>query len=236
MIEYQQGDLLVIIPSRGRPEKVWQTIRQGLELSEAHTHYWLCLDNDDPQLEAYSSWPPPPMSMPRMRAMIGPRQNLVQWTNMIALKMAPFFPFLASFGDDHMPETQGWDRQLLNTIYHFSGPGMAYPNDARRADIPEAIVMSSDIITTLGWMMEPSLTHFHVDDVWADLGRGANCLQYVPEVMIRHHHYAVDPSVFHDRTYTEAESRVGDDQAAYRLWRQTRMAQDIQKLRTLRGE
>ena len=54
--------------------------------------------------------------------------------------------------------------------------GMAYANDNRRDDIPEAIVMTGNIPAALGWMCEPSIDHWYTDNVWSDLGRGAGCV------------------------------------------------------------
>jgi hypothetical protein len=233
------GDMLVIMPSRGRPEKAIHAIAEGMTFSTAHTHYWIGVDEDDPKLSEYEA-----MLMHRLVHMhervfiaVGPRLNLVQWTNFAAKAFAKNYRYLASFGDDHVPESLGWDSSLIQAIEGSSGGiGMAYPEDLRRNDIPEAVVMSSSIVSALGWMMEPSLQHFYVDNVWADLGNGANCLQFCPHVTVRHNHYQANPQVQRDNTYAEAESHGGDDEMAYQRWRTTRMDQDIQTIKSLRGE
>jgi hypothetical protein len=210
---------------------------QGLELSTADTHYYVALDEDDPKLDAYyEELRLPHQFIDRVKVIVGPRQNLTKWTNVMAIESSTSFEFLASFGDDHIPETPSWDEALVEAIESHGGACMAFPADGRRDDFPEAIVISSNIVQVLGWMMEPSLTHFHVDNVWADLGKEANCIWYCPQVMVRHHHYQIDPSVARDDTYSEAEAHGEDDHVRYELWRTQKMAQDIQKLRTLRGE
>ena len=107
---------------------------------------------------------------------VGPPKNLVQWTNDIAVRWAGHYPFLASFGDDHLPKTKGWDRALCRAIGDMGGTGFSYPWDGIRDDIPEVYLLSADIPETLGWVMEPSLNHWYNDNVIADLGHGAGCI------------------------------------------------------------
>lgn len=237
MIDVPIGDMLVIMPSRGRPEQAIHAIAEGITFSTADTHYFVGIDEDDPYLSIYESLLMSSGRHGQVSVAVGPRQNLVQWTNFAAKAFAKNFRYLASFGDDHVPESLGWDSSLIQAIEDIGGTGFAYPEDLRRNDIPEAIVMSSNIVQALGWMMEPSLQHFYVDNVWADLGNGADaCIMFCPHVTVRHNHYQANPQVQRDNTYAEAESHGGDDAMAYQRWRTTRMAQDIQTIRTLRGE
>ena len=72
----------------------------------------------------------------------GPRGGLAEWTNRIAVRRAGEYRYLASFGDDHVPRTPGWDAALIRAIEAMGGTGMAYPFDGTREDIPEAVVAS----------------------------------------------------------------------------------------------
>jgi hypothetical protein len=109
--------------------------------------------------------------------------------------------------------------------------GIAYPNDLVREDVCEAVVMSSAIVKALGWMAEPSLDHFWIDNVWHDLGSHARCLTYLPDVIVEHVHPARVKDVKNDQTYQESNARIQHDQVAYRHWRGTRMLDDIATVR-----
>lgn len=216
-------DLVVLVPSRGRPGNIARLVEACNKTCRAQTLIAFGFDDDDP---AYAD---------NLKAAAGcftsirHRMSLGPWTNELAgLHMDA--AHLASIGDDMVPVTDGWDERLIGACEQMGG-GMAYPNDRRRADIPEAIVMDTAIVKALGWMCLPALAHWYVDNVWSDLGRAAGCLRYLPDVVVEHRHPNVrggDPS---DATYHEASPRYATDMAAYQRWRLTGMRADVEAVR-----
>jgi hypothetical protein len=93
-------------------------------------------------------------------------------------------------------------------------------------------VVSSDIVRALGWLRQPSLKHYFVDDVWKALGEGAGCLNYLPGVIIEHRHRS--KTGHGDATYAEALAHWHADRVAYDLWRAAGMAEDVRKITALR--
>lgn len=218
------GDLLVIVPSRNRPENIARLLKAVHETSIAQTHVHVCVDEDDPALADYERVMADDAREDDHLERGRPRKGLAAWSNEVALRRAPQYPYLASFGDDMIPRTPGWDKALLRAISDMpGGTGFSYPWDSVREDIPEAVVMSSDIVSALGWMCEPSLNHWYVDNVWADLGRGAGRLQHCRVV-------AVDHVKQGDQTAEESMEKLAADRDAYYRWRRTRMADDIKKI------
>jgi hypothetical protein len=225
------GDLLVITPSRGRPQNAARLIDAVRRTSAAVTHVHIAVDEDDPALPEYRK---------AVRCMrdgdefeTGPRGGLAAWTNRVAVRRAGEYRYLASFGDDHEPRTPGWDAALIRAIEDTGGTGFAYPWDGTREDIPEAVVVSSDVVAALGWMCEPSLSHWYVDNVWADLGKGAGCIRYLRAVAVDHHHPGAGKARV-DATYRAAGAGISADRAAYETWRSERMAADVAVVRELR--
>ena len=134
---------------------------------------------------------------------------------------------LASLSDDHVPRTQGWDRLLLDAIDGMGGTGFAYGDDlGQRENLATSVVVSADIVQALGWFMLPACAHYHVDNAWMDLGRGAGCLAWCPDVVIEHAHpfWGAVPM---DATYESEFARGDADLAAYETWRRDRMAADV---------
>ena len=218
--------LLVIVPSRGRPKNIARMLDAVHETRMAATHLHVCVDDDDPELASYR------LVMDRAGRdgdvlEVGPRKGLAAWTNEIAVRRAGEYPFLASLGDDMIPRTPGWDKALIRGITDMGGTGIVYPWDGVREDIPEAVVLSSDIVAALGWMCEPSLNHWYVDNVWADLGRAAGCLRHLRVI-------AVDHAWKADQTAKESGEKITADRDAYYRWRRERMADDIGKVVALR--
>ena len=190
------------------------------------THVHFAADDDDPAVPEYRKVMR--AAMPGDEFETGPRDGLAGWTNKIAVRRAPEYRFLASLGDDMLPRTAGWDARLARAI--GDGPGVAYPWDGIREDIPEAAVLSSEIVQALGWMCEPSLDHWYVDNVWADLGRGLGCLKYLRAVAVDHNHHVTGKTQIDD-TYRSASQKIPADKAAYEKWRSERMDEDIAVIR-----
>jgi hypothetical protein len=163
----------------------------------------------------------------------GPRDTLTGWTNKLIMPRAECAPYFASIGDDMVPITPGWDERLMLEL-EKRGPGYAYPNDLRRDDIPEAVVISRPIVRELGWMSPPFLTHWYQDNVWADLGRATSSLFYLPEVIVDHRHPNVtgEPA---DATYHDAAKGFDADLAAYQKWKLHGMAKDVAAVRRAKG-
>lgn len=165
---------------------------------------------------------------------VGPRMTCGQWTNSIAVLNTSQYRTMASLGDDHVPETMGWDQRLLGAVAAMGGTGISYGDDTlQHANLPTAPVVSSDIIRALGWFFLPGLVHFFADNVWKDLGKGAQCLAYCPEVTIRHLHYTSGLSA-NDETYQEAAPAWDQDHALYLEWQRSGLAADARTIHALR--
>lgn len=221
------GDLLVIVPSRGRPQNIARLLDAVHDTARMRTHVHVAVDDDDPELERYR-YVMKQAGEDGDVLTTGPRKGLCAWTNEIAVVQAGRYPFLASLGDDHVPHTPGWDKALLRAIADMGGTGYAYPWDGTREDIPEAVVMSSDIVAALGWMCLPGLSHWYVDNVWADLGRGAGCIRHLRAVKVEHAWKG-------DQTSKESSEALAADRDAYYAWRRSeRLAQDTGTVLSLR--
>jgi hypothetical protein len=226
------GDLLVITPSRGRPGNVARLLDAVHATARAETHVAVAVDDDDPDLAAYE------VVMGRHGGegdwlTHGPRAGLIAWTNQVAVPQASDYAALASFGDDHLPRTPGWDAALLRAIGDMGGTGIAYPWDGVREDIPEAPVVSTDIVQALGWLLNPACAHYFGDDTLGAVGRGAGCLRHLRAVWVEHLTPAAGKAPG-DATYRDNTASISADKAAYQLWRQEHLAAAVAAVRSLR--
>lgn len=223
-------DLLVIVPSRGRPDRLNKMIDASLGLSEARTDIAVGTDDDDEAHGGYEAL----AAEGRFAWHHGPRDTVSGWTNKIAMEAAGSYRALASLSDDHVPRTQGWDRLLLEALDGMGGTGLAYGNDLHQCqNLATSVVMSSDIVTALGWMAYPGCAHYHIDDIWVLLGRGAECLAYLPDVIIEHEHPAWGTGAWDD-VYAMEAGRGPADQAACQEWfRDGQMDADVATVRAL---
>jgi len=229
-------DMLVMVPVRGRRANAGRFIAAFGETVRGATDLLLIGDDDDP---SYNGLDLAGAQMMKLPCMPGPGGKLIPPTIVVKMNTAAGlyadrYPVLMFTGDDTIPRTEGWDKLLCAAIAGMGGTGYAYPDDRRRNDIPEHVAISSNIFWALGWFANPALKHFYIDNTWADLGSGAECIRYVPEAVLEHKHPTCCPEVAGDATYAGAAGHLPGDYARYLEWQATRYQQDLAKIRALR--
>ncbi|MGW4076053.1 glycosyltransferase family 2 protein [Streptomyces asiaticus] len=228
-------DLLVIIPTRGRPDSV-PAIVQAWNDTGATADLLFAVDTDDPELAAYKQHAAELKGDPRVRFTFGKRRRLCGTLNQQAVKAAKTYRFLAFLGDDHRPRPadRPWDERFRECL--SGGPGIVYGNDLLQGEnMPTAVAMTSDIVSTLGYMAPPALVHLCLDLCWLDWGKGMQRITYLDDMVIEHLHPAAGKAAV-DQGYEEANSaeQVTADSAAYYEYRDGGgLEADLEKLRKL---
>jgi hypothetical protein len=228
-------DLLVIIPTRGRPHAIPE-IMQAWSDTGATADVLFCVDKDDPELPSYKAQAKAYADDARVRFVFWARKRLVGTLNQAAAKNAPDYRFLAFMGDDHRPRSaaQPWDERIR--ICLSGGPGIVYGNDLLQGEaMATAVAMTSDIVQTLSYMAPPAMVHLCVDLVWVEWGRGVGRITYLDDMVIEHLHPAASKAQM-DQVYEECNSpeQVSSDAAAYYDYRDNGGLQaDLEKLRKL---
>ncbi|MFE9003099.1 hypothetical protein ACFYOY_13300 [Streptomyces sp. NPDC007875] len=228
-------DLLVIIPTRGRPQAVPEIV-QAWDDTGATADLLFAVDADDPELAAYKAHAAQLKGDGRVRFTFGKRRRLCGTLNQQATKAAKTYRFLGFMGDDHRPRPAAmpWDARIRECL--SGGPGIVYGNDLLMGErMPTAVAMTSDIVSTLGYMAPPVLVHLCVDLVWLDWGKGMQRITYLDDMVIEHLHPAAGKAAV-DQGYEEANSseQVTADSAAYYDYRDNgSLEADLVKLRKL---
>lgn len=228
------ADLVVVIPSRGRPDAVAELAQQCQRTCTADTVLLVVVDTDDPTLPQYAA----PAGTTVFFAWAPAASGHVGAINFGAARaLEEFKPFaIAKLDDDHRPRTKGWDTGLLKALRDM-GTGIAYGNDLfQGANLPTAPALTADIVEALGYMGPPELNHLHVDDFWRDLGREAGCLRYLPGVVVEHMHpLAGKAAVDEGYARVNAPEMYAADGAAYEAYKADKLAEDVAKIRALRN-
>lgn len=230
-------DLLVIIPTRGRPRAVPEIV-QAWDDTGATADLLFCVDKDDPELAGYKAHAKALADDGRVRFVFWARKRLVGTLNQAAVKNTPDYRFLAFMGDDHRPRPADtpWDERIRVCL--SGGPGIVYGNDLLQGEaMATAVAMTSDIVATLDYMAPPAMVHLCVDLCWLDWGRGMGRITYLPDMVIEHLHPANGKAEL-DQGYEEANSpeRASADSAAYYDYRDGGgLEADLVKLRELIG-
>lgn len=219
----------MIVPSRGRPQNVerlyraWDTTGAGAEL-------WVCVDNDDPELDGYRS-----LDHRGVLHIETPAGSIVPIVNRHALAAAHSgFRHIGFMGDDHHPTTHGWDARL-SAVLDELGTGVAYGNDLfQRGNLPTAVSLTANIVTTLGYMIPPVLRHLYADDTWKAWGAGIGRLTYLDDVIIEHLHPQAAKSEWDDGYVRVNGGEMWEqDTAAWHLYQAGGLHHDLLKLKGL---
>lgn len=233
------ADLVVIVPSRGRPQAAYELADAFQATATADTKLVFAVDHDDPSFAAYEE------ASNTATVQIGEPGNgqpssMVKALNAYALHeaLADDPPFAIGFmGDDHRPRTVGWDKEYLDALREL-GTGIVYGNDLYQGQkLPTQCAMTADIVRSLRQMCPPALRHMYVDNYWLDLGIAADCLTYLPDVVIEHMHPIVGKADW-DAGYRRVNDRqvYDTDAVAYGEYEASgRFAADVAKVLALRG-
>jgi hypothetical protein len=216
--------MLVMVPTRGRPEQC-RILIESYEETVAGDAGLLFITDDDDDSYKDMDWGG------AVHAVLSPRDCLTGILNRTALMYADEFDVLMTIGDDHVIRTPGWDKLLLAALDDMGGSGWVYPDDRRRNDVPEIWAMTADVVKALGFFAIPDVSHFFCDNATGELGKRSGLLRYCPEAVIEHMHYSVTGGP-RDATYAEAEdNHGGPDREAYRRWLADKMPGQVAILR-----
>lgn len=191
--------MIVIVPSRGRPQNIAQLRTAFNETATGQPRLVLAVDNDDPRLAEYLAL--------GEETIVGDPTRLGPWLNLLGPRLAEDDGVVGFMGDDHRPRTNGWDQKI--ELAMTRSPRIVYGNDLIQGpNLPTAVFMSSQIITTLGYMLPPGLIHLFIDNAWKAWGDRADCLTYLNDVVIEHCHPIAQKGVEWDEGYTNANNQA----------------------------
>lgn len=213
---------LVIIPTRSRPANAERAVKSIQEHSYI-SDICLGLDTDDEH------------NYPRLDGVmyeVSDRAYMIATLNRIATKYADKYLFITFLGDDNVIRTPAWDVALTTKLVE-RGYGIAYGNDLIHSDkLPTSVMMTTNIIRSLGYMAPPTLTHLYADNFWRALGWELGSLYYYHNVIWEHLHF-VNGKAPKDELYAEINSdeMYEKDRIAFQNYVDKKLKKDIKKLK-----
>jgi hypothetical protein len=239
------AELLVIVPSKGRPQSVARVYEAWVKTGAfEHAKLVFAVDADDSKHSAY-------FDADLLRGLPQPGnatvyfQTFATWQPMvpklnecarIACLADDRFEMVAFMGDDHVPRSHGWAARYVEALRDL-GTGIVYGDDLVQGEkLPTQWAMTSDIVSALGRMVPAPVEHLYCDNAVLDLGRAADCIRYLPDVVIEHCHPVAQRGAW-DAGYERVNSRTqyAADRARYLTWRRDQMAADAETVRALRS-
>ena len=211
--------LIVLCPTLGRPAAAQETWNSFVDTAEGDTRL-LFVINDYERRDIYQGLPTLVVSGKKWM-----NEVLEEAVTRVLEDYAP--DQIGFIGDDNRFRTRSWDVRIMQILTTL--PGFAYCQDRTTNTLPTHVFASSKIIRALGYFGLPGLHHLYIDNVWRDLGEGAGCLYYVPEIVIDHLHPIYGRGEWDDSyLLTNSQQTYSHDWTVYSAWKETSAAADIQ--------
>ena len=211
----------ITICSSKRPHRLKDTIASYLATRSDFSQLVVYVSTDDPLINEYN--------LNDVNYIIGPYRTLVEVTNHISCNVLPDFEYYSEVNDDHIYRTNKWDESLIHAIEtHGQGWGMSY---GYTQHLPTAIMMSGNIVKTLGCFFYREFKHQYIDNYLKDITEGIHRKFYVKDVFVEHCHPGFGKAQ-QDEIYAVSN---GDEQSKYGLrvyteWCRDKKVADINKL------
>lgn len=198
----------IFVPSRGRPHNAARLWKAMQDTCTDDTTLLIGLDEDDETRYAYPRGP---------GYVIRPGLHYVTaWVNVMAADYADGYTAIGHFGDDNVPETKGWDEEVMAALAAYP---FAFANDCYPTRPPGSlschIFMRGEVYRKLGYFGPPSIRHMYVDVAWYAWGTACG-IKFLDDVIIRHVHYTLGAQ--HDETYARSWAITGSDLAAWHAY------------------
>lgn len=204
--------LAITVPTRGRPHNLKRLAEAAKKTCITDYQIFARLDDDDPEI-----YPP----IENVTYIVGPRIYFSASLNEIAAEIVDKgFTHMAILGDDVLPETYGWDAEMMAAVPEM---GVAYGSDGLEnlhgQDLPTHVVVPMEMYRRLGWIGLPTSRHLFCDNVWRELGKLTEFI-YIPHVKLTHLH-RWNKTAPDDQTYQEANDKDKRDldRVAFETWR-----------------
>lgn len=215
------SDILIIIPSRNRPDSAAELVQNLIETS-TNSDILFGLDNDDSSEYSY---------FPNVIYERNERLLMNGTLNLIANKYVDKYKFICFLGDDVRSRTIGWDTILTEPLKNK--PGISYGNDLIQKEfLPTHVIISSEIIKKLGFMAPPILKHLFMDNFWLDLGRAIDSIYYFENVILEHMHPILEKSKV-DQIYLDSWGLYDIDKMSYEKYKESNFLNDVNKVMEL---
>lgn len=213
--------ILILLPSKGRPDKIEGFYKEWRETTEGCSQIITCLDDDDPTINKYKAHKDVSFDIGAGKSMCG-TLNRVFYKN-------PNYKYYYVVSDDHRIKTKYWESRFIEKIKENGDKGVCYGNDLMYGEtLPTAQFVSGNIVRALGYIALPGLYHMWIDKFWLEIGKGLKKLFYFPDIFVEHMHFTVGKSqkdYFYQRVNNK---RVYEhDKQVFDKWEKDRKAKDI---------
>lgn len=188
-------------PSRGRPEKAWDTYQKWAYQMTTHLDYILSVDSSDPELQRYKQL----FRNSPFEIQINDNKSVVEATN-VAAKQSKGDILIYLSDDFDCPG--GWDIKVLQEFAKYTGPTIIKVDDCLQKFTTAILTipfMNRAAYNLLGYFWHPGFKSMYVDEYLYWRAVKLEILRLAPHLKFEHLHYSVGKSPI-DETYKRSEA------------------------------
>lgn len=217
--------ILIILPSKARPEKVEGFYRTWRQTTDGYSDVLTCLDDDDKMLKRYNRYPD-------IKYNTGKGGWVCDVYNRAYYKY-PNYKYYYLVADDIRFRSTHWEKAFMTKLEKNGGKGICYGNDLMfMENLSTAPFISGKVIRALGYIALPGLWHMWVDKFWYEVGIGLNKLFYFPDLIMEHIHYKVGKSHADPQYLSFNTKKVYEhDKQVFLTWEKKGMEKDLLRIR-----
>ena len=225
-----ENKILWITPSRMREQKLKRTIDSWRKCTNGLSDFLVAIDNDDHSYNAM---------MKEYTDVIWEINNPIEGPflhllNQMAVKYANKYKYLGFMEDDVVFRTPNHEQQFIDKLSELGDTAIVYADDGVKKHKERGLiglpVMSSAIVSKLGWFSPPELKCLCGDDFWRDMAKHLGTVYRFDNVLIEHLHWKRDDKI-KDETTLSVNSHLDADKAAYKQYFETKFLDDMAKLK-----
>lgn len=183
----------LIHPSRGRPQKAYETAKKWIDSAGVQVEHVFSLDESDPFHQSYQTID---------KLIVNPNDCVVQATNHAAKAATGDVLIYLSDDFDCFPD---WGLKIEEICAKYSGEYMIKVNDGLQKFHNQVLtipIMSRPLYERLGYFFHPDYK-----SMWVDVDLYYTTVNYIklhPEVTFQHNHYS-NGKAKKDDTYTRSD-------------------------------
>jgi len=224
-----QDKIAIVLPVRdagtGRSQRLINCLNSWRKQSENLSDVHIIIDEDDVQYFEYLL----EEEKENVHVHIKPADlTLMEKINTIGLDIAHTYKYMIFIGDDIVFETP-WESRFIEYLRSVPA-GLVYANTL---DLPDHIdwashpCITTNLVRAVGFYGCPAVHHNYFDNFWSEVAKEIGHFHKMPDVIMDHRRIGWTP----DHIYQEIVELQVTDKVRYEEYKETKYAQDLQKIK-----
>jgi hypothetical protein len=197
--------MIIVIPTRNRPEKFKQAVKSYIDLADEDHTYIAVVDSDDVKTPIIDN----------LLYVRGNRKGKIDAMNRTIPKSG--WDICVMCQDDLFAVQKGWDTTIKKDFkkYFPDFDGALWYTTGKEKPICLQVIIGFEYYQRFGYIYHPSYKSEWPDNEFTDVGLMLGRLIKIDKILFEHRHPGHGYAVKHDELYIENQSHFWEDKANY---------------------